>query len=95
MLATVALGYADGMPRTLSNKGAAVLNGVRVPIAGRVSMDTITLDVSEMPAPPRIGDEAELLGDTLGLGEVAALAGTNEYEILTRLHRVPRVYEGQ
>ena len=94
MIATVALGYADGMPRTLSNKGVAVLNGVRVPFAGRVSMDTICLDVSDMPAPPRIGDEAELLGDTLSLGEVAASAGTNEYEILTRLHRVPRVYEG-
>jgi alanine racemase len=95
MIATVALGYADGMPRTLSSKGVAVLGGVRVPFVGRVSMDTITLDVSDLNAPPRIGDEAELLGDTLSLGEVAANAGTNEYEILTRLHRVPRVYEGQ
>jgi alanine racemase len=94
MIATVALGYADGMPRTLSNKGVAVLGGVRVPFAGRVSMDTITLDVSDLNAPPRVGDEAELLGDSLSLGEVAANAGTNEYEILTRLHRVPRVYEG-
>ncbi len=93
MIATVALGYADGMPRTLSGKGVAVLGGVRVPFVGRVSMDTITLDVSVLAAPPRIGDEAELLGETLGLGEVAASAGTNEYEILTRLHRVPRAYE--
>ena len=92
MIATVALGYADGMPRTLSNKGVAVLGGVRVPFVGRVSMDTICLDVSDLNAPPRIGDEAELLGDALSLGEVAANAGTNEYEILTRLHRVPRVY---
>jgi len=93
MIATVALGYADGMPRTLSGKGTAVLGGVRVPFVGRVSMDTITLDVSDLAAPPRIGDEAELLGETLSLGEVAATAGTNEYEILTRLHRVPRAYE--
>ena len=92
MIATVALGYADGMPRSLSNKGVAVLGGVRVPFVGRVSMDTICLDVSDLNAPPRIGDEAELLGDALSLGEVAANAGTNEYEILTRLHRVPRVY---
>ena len=93
MIATVALGYADGMPRTLSGRGVAVLNGVRVPFVGRVSMDTITLDVSDLAQPPRIGDEAELLGETLSLGEVAASAGTNEYEILTRLHRVPRAYE--
>ena len=94
MLATVALGYADGLPRTLSGKGMAAIGGVRVPIVGRVSMDMAVLDVTDMPAPPHIGDEAELLGDTIALGEVAALAGTNEYEILTRLRRVPRVYEG-
>jgi alanine racemase len=94
MIATVALGYADGIPRTLSNKGMAVLGGVRVPIAGRVSMDAITLDVSALAEPPRVGDEAEFLGEQLTLGEVAAAAGTNEYEILTRLRRVPRKYEG-
>lgn len=94
MLATVALGYADGLPRTLSNKGVAMLNGTRVPVAGRISMDMTILDVTEMAEAPHVGDEAELLGDHVGLGEVAALAGTNEYEILTRLRRVPRVYEG-
>jgi alanine racemase len=94
MIATVALGYADGIPRTLSNKGMAVLGGVRVPIAGRVSMDAITLDVSALAEPPRVGDQAEFLGEQLTLGEVAAAAGTNEYEILTRLRRVPRKYEG-
>ncbi len=93
MIATVALGYADGIPRTLSNKGAAAIAGVRVPIAGRVSMDLITLDVSDLAEPPHIGADAELLGDTIGLGEVAESAGTNEYEILTRLRRVPRRYE--
>ncbi len=94
MIATVALGYADGIPRTLSNKGLAVLGGVRVPIAGRVSMDAITLDVSGLAEPVRVGDEAEFLGEQLTLGEVAHAAGTNEYEILTRLRRVPRKYEG-
>jgi len=92
MIATVALGYADGIPRTLSNKGMAAIAGVRVPIAGRVSMDLMTLDVSALAEPPHIGADAELLGDTISLGEVAEIAGTNEYEILTRLRRVPRRY---
>lgn len=93
MLATVALGYADGIPRTLSNTGAAAIAGGRAPIVGRVSMDLITLDVTGIDVAP--GDEAELLGDTVRLSEVAAAAGTNEYEILTRLRRMPRVYEGR
>ena len=92
MLATVALGYADGIPRTLSNTGAAAIAGSRASIVGRVSMDLITLDVTGIDVAP--GDDAELLGDTVTLGDVAAAAGTNEYEILTRLRRMPRVYEG-
>jgi alanine racemase len=92
MLASIALGYADGVPRALSNKGVALLKGVRVPVVGRISMDLITLDVTGLMV--EIGDEVELLGDGLTLGEVAALAGTNEYEILTRLRRAPRRYEG-
>jgi alanine racemase len=92
MLATVALGYADGYPRTLSNKGIAVLGGARVPVVGRISMDLMILDVTGLPV--HVGDEAELLGDKVTLGEVAAMAGTNEYEILTRLRRVPKYYDG-
>ena len=95
MLATIALGYADGCPRALSNKGVAVVGGTRVPIVGRISMDLTILDVTGLAEAPHVGDEAELLGDHVDLGEVAALAGTNEYEILTRLRRVPKVYEGQ
>jgi alanine racemase len=95
MLATVALGYADGIPRALSNKGIAVLGGVRVPVAGRVSMDMVILDVTDLPELPHVGDQVEVLGDHVSLGEVAAMAGTNEYEILTRLRRVPKVYEGK
>jgi alanine racemase len=94
MIATVALGYADGIPRTLSNKGAAAIEGARVPVVGRVSMDLITLDVSALAEPPHIGADVEFLGDTISLGEVAGVAATNEYEILTRLRRVPRIYEG-
>ena len=96
MLATIALGYADGVPRALSGKGVAAIGGQRAPIAGRVSMDTIILDVTDFAAPPSVGDDAEILGDTISLSEVAATAGTNDYEILTRLKvRVPRHYENQ
>jgi len=94
MIATIALGYADGIPRSLANKGVAAIGGLRVPVVGRVSMDLMTLDVSDLPAPPAMGQEVELLGDAVSLGEVAERAGTNEYEILTRLRRVPRSYEG-
>lgn len=93
LLATVALGYADGYPRDLSNKGVASLNGVRVPVVGRISMDLMTLDVTDIAQTPNVGDHVELLGDKITLGEVAAMAGTNEYEILTRLRRVPKHYD--
>lgn len=93
MIATVALGYADGFPRAASNRGAAVIGGARVPLVGRVSMDLITLDVTALTTCPRPGDEAELMGDAVTLAELAEAAGTNEYEILTRLSaRVPRRY---
>jgi alanine racemase len=92
MIATVALGYADGFPRALSGRGVAALDGLRVPVVGRISMDLMTLDVGHLAEQPHVGQEVELLGDTISLGEVAELAGTNEYEILTRLRRVPRVY---
>ena len=96
MLATIALGYADGVPRALSGKGVAAIGGQRAPFAGRVSMDTIILDVTDFAAPPSVGDDAEILGDTISLSEVAATAATNEYEILTRLRvRVPRHYESR
>ena len=94
-LATVALGYADGLLRALGNRGAGAIGGRKAPIVGRVSMDLMTLDVTDMPdlAP---GTEVELLGDTILLDDVAAVAGTASYEILTRLGgaRIPRHYEG-
>ena len=93
MIATVALGYADGILRAASNRGMAAIGGTRVPFAGRVSMDLITLDVTGLKTPPVPGDEVEVMGDTVSLAEVAKRAGTNEYEILTRLSsRVARRY---
>lgn len=95
MIATIALGYADGIPRATSNQGFAALRGQRVPIAGRISMDLTTLDVTGIDG-VEVGDDAEFLGDTVTLTEAARLANTNEYEILTRLSpRIARHYEGQ
>ena len=91
-LATVGLGYADGLMRALGNRGAGAIEGLRAPIVGRISMDLITLDVSEVPS-VHIGSEIEFIGDTISLDEVAEAAGTATYEILTNLgKRLPRSY---
>jgi alanine racemase len=94
-LATIGLGYADGLMRAIGNRGKGAIAGVRAPVAGRVSMDLVTLDVSEVPPDVlTIGAEVEFLGDTISLEEFAAHAGTASYEVLTSLgHRVPRSYE--
>ena len=96
MLATVALGYADGIMRAASNRGFAALRDARVPYAGRVSMDLLTLDVTDMAEAPGIGDVAELFGDNITLTEAAGYCATNEYEVLTGLSpRIPRHYTDQ
>lgn len=88
-LATVGLGYADGYPRALSNSGAAIIGGVRCPVAGRVSMDLTVFDVTD--APPVVeGDWIEVAFD---LATTAAAAAVSEYELLTGLGaRYARVY---
>ena len=83
-LAIVGVGYADGYPRALSNRGVAFLAGKKVPVVGRVSMDLIALDVSEIPPDcVKPGELVELLGNNIPLDEFACLAGTISYEILT------------
>ncbi|ARS27047.1 alanine racemase [Sphingomonas sp. KC8] len=94
-IATIAVGYADGLPRSLSNRGAAWFNGTRLPIAGRVSMDSITLDVTALPEGAlKLGDWVELIGPHQSLDRLAQDAGTISYEILTslgaRYHRIYR-----
>jgi len=91
-VATVAAGYADGYPRSLGNEGSVRIGNVSVPVIGRVSMDLITLDVSNAPhAGP--GDMVELIGPLHDADAVATQAGTIGYEILTRLgHRYHRHY---
>lgn len=85
-IATVSVGYADGWQRSLSGRGQAAVDGVIVPIVGRVSMDSMGLDVTGID-PERVvpGAEVELMGPTLPVDDVAALAGTIGYEVLTRL----------
>lgn len=87
-LATIAAGYADGLPRSLSGRGAAFYNGIRLPFAGRVSMDSIILDISALPEGTlTLGSRVELIGPNRTLEEVAEEAGTISYEILTGLGR--------
>ena len=95
---TAGIGYGDGLPRTLGNTGFALVRGRRVPLRGRVSMDSVVLDVTDVPG-AEAGDVATLVGadggESLALDDVAAQAGTISYEILTRMtERVVRVYSG-
>ncbi|WP_150291942.1 alanine racemase [Sphingobium estronivorans] len=85
-IATIPLGYADGWPRHLGNVGSAFIGSRRVPIVGRVSMDSITLDVTDVPDVLLYpGAPVELIGPHQTIDQVAADAGTISYEILTRL----------
>jgi alanine racemase len=94
--ALVPLGYADGLPRSHSNRGAALVNGHRVRMIGRISMDQCVVDVTGC-GNVRDGDPVVLIGsqgnETIGCDEFAALSGTISYEALTSLgFRIPRVY---
>jgi alanine racemase len=87
-LATVGVGYADGFMRALSNRGGAFLEGRRLPIVGRVSMDLTILDISDLPeGSVRPGMLLDLIGPHNPVDAVAAEAGTIGYEILTSLGR--------
>ena len=91
-IATVGVGYADGYPRALGNRGVAFVAGSQVPVVGRVSMDLITIDVSGLPrSRVRSGDLVELLGPNVTLDDIARDSGVINYQILTglgsRLHR--------
>jgi alanine racemase len=85
-LATVPVGYADGYLRAAAGRAVARIGAHVVPLAGRISMDLITLDVSAVPVDAvRPGTMARLIGGPDGLDELAAAAGTIGYEVLTRL----------
>lgn len=87
-IATIPVGYADGWPRCLGNRGSAFIAGQRVPVVGRVSMDSMTLDVTDVPDEHLYpGAPVELIGPHQSLDAVARDAGTISYEILTQLSR--------
>ncbi len=95
-MATVCIGYGDGYRRTYSNRAEVIIKGKRFPVAGRVSMDQISVDVTGEDI--AVGDEVVLIGSQgtqhIWADELAALDGTIPYEtLLTISERVPRVYE--
>lgn len=100
-LATIGVGYGDGLPVGASGTteragGEAIVGGRRCPFVGRVSMDFVLLDVTDAPeAAAQRGACVELLGETIGVDELATRSGTIGYEILTRLgRRCARQYKG-
>jgi alanine racemase len=100
-VAVVALGYADGLLRAGGGSderpgGTALVAGKRCPIVGRISMDLLCVDLTDLPAgTAHRGDHATLIGADIGVDEVAAASGTIGYEILTRLGpRCHLVYRG-
>lgn len=92
-VATIAVGYADGFVRARA-KGCAWFGGQRLPILGRISMDSMTVDISAIPQGQLEADGmVELLNETYGVDHVAAAEGTIGYEVLTSLgHRYHRNY---
>lgn len=97
--ATLPIGYGDGLPRALSNRGRAIIRGSLVPIIGRISMDVTVVDITDVEA-AREGDVATLIGSegdvARTVDEVAGEAGTISYEVLTGLTgRLPRIWTDQ
>ena len=100
-VAVVAVGYADGFMRAAGSSdetpgASAIVAGQRCPIAGRISMDLITLDITDLPDNAvRRGDLATLIGHEISVDDLASAAGTIGYEVLTSLgRRYHRVYRG-
>jgi alanine racemase len=97
-IAVLPLGYYDGYSRSLSNLGQVLIHGQRAPVCGRVSMDLMTVDVTDIPA-VQPGDEVVLLGQqgmsAISAEEIAAWLGTIHYEVITRINPlIPRIVVG-
>ncbi|MCD7823544.1 MAG: alanine racemase [Oscillospiraceae bacterium] len=95
-VATVTIGYADGCPRLLSNKGELLLHGKRAKILGRVCMDQLMIDVTDIPE-AMVGDTVTLIGrdgdEEITADEIGELCGTIGYEIVCGIsQRVPRIF---
>ena len=90
-IAIVFLGYADGLSRSLSNKGGLYLNGGMAPIVGNISMDITVLDISNITC--KVGDAVEVFGEHFTLAQFSEMAGIIPYEVLTDISsRVRRIY---
>ena len=90
-IATVGVGYADGYPRSLGDRAQVEIAGHLAPVVGRVSMDSITIDVTDIdPDKVDAAGHATLLGPAYGLAQMAHDAGTIGYEILTQLGQRPK-----
>ena len=96
LIGVLPVGYGDGYPRSLSNKGSVSVRGLRAPIAGTVCMDYFMADLTDIEresGPISIGEEAVLIGPEISADELAKAIGTISYEIFTSLSaRVPRIF---
>ncbi|MDZ4383601.1 MAG: alanine racemase, partial [Thermodesulfovibrionia bacterium] len=97
IIATLPVGYADGYTRRLSNKGSVIVRGKTAPVVGRVCMDMIMIDVTDIEG-AAINDEVVLIGrqgdNTITADDIAKLTDTISYEVLCSIgKRVPRVYK--
>lgn len=98
-IATIPIGYHDGIPRSVSNKGRVIINGKFAPVVGRVSMDWITIDITDAPE-TSVGDVVTVIGQDGGRSilaeDIAEITDTISYEITCGIGpRVPRVYTGE
>ncbi|MDR0874684.1 MAG: alanine racemase [Clostridiales Family XIII bacterium] len=96
LIATISIGYGDGLPRILGGKGRVIVRGRYAPIVGTICMDQFMIDVTDVPGVTEY-DEITVLGEQDGLaitaGEIAELAGTISYEIVCRFgQRLPKIY---
>ena len=93
-LATLSIGYADGLQRAFGTNGAVYFRGKRLPVAGRVSMDSLIVDCSELPEGALArGSQVEIIGGHQTVDDLASAAGTIGYEMLTSLgRRYERIY---
>lgn len=93
-IALIPVGYADGYHRSLSNCGKVLLRGTLCPVVGRVTMDQSIIDVTALKPDVQVGETVTLWGGNLPVEDIATLAGTIGYEMLTGVAaRIPRIYQ--
>ncbi|GAG57006.1 unnamed protein product, partial [marine sediment metagenome] len=96
LIATIPIGYRDGYPRQLSNKGVVLVKGKRVPVVGNVTMDQIMIDVTDIDE-VKIGDEVVIIGnqgeEKIEVDELSRALNTIDYEIVCGIKdRIPKIY---